>query len=356
MRSLQKKETLLSDIVILLPVFLGIFGGTSIPDPFSPAFGTAGNSLWSGKNGLLFILPSFFLLFQYVFLRTLSKQESLDGFSMRISCWVLPILSNLIIGMILFTASYRNLSYRIFAMGFGLLFLFLSWVLSHVPQNPIIGIRIPWTLGNLENWNLTHRFGSRCWAVSSLLMMGTALLPAKWCFSCSMLLLLIMVCLPMAYSYSIYRRHKKAGIVYVRPSRAKAGKRMVLWSAILTAGFCILAGILLFTGDISYEFGPDAFRVHASYWSDLELEYDKITELTLYKDCPAGTRVNGFGSLRLSMGAFQNDAFGTYTRYTYTANPDCVVLHIENEVLVLNGADTESTKRLYESLQFFTEP
>ena len=45
MRSLQKKETLLSDIVILLPVFLGILGGTSIPDPFSPAFGTAGNSL-----------------------------------------------------------------------------------------------------------------------------------------------------------------------------------------------------------------------------------------------------------------------------------------------------------------------
>lgn len=356
MGPVQKKEKLLSYLVILLPVFIGILGGTSIPDPFSPAFGTVSNSLLSGKNGLLFILPALFLLFQYVFLRTLSKQESLDGFSMRISCWVLPILSNLLIGMILFTASYKDYSYGIFALGLGLLFLFLSWVLSHVPQNPIVGIRIPWTLGNAENWNLTHRFGSKCWAICSLLMVGTAFLPAKWCFFCSMLLLLIMVCLPMAYSYSIYRQHKKAGIVYERPSHTKAGKRVMVWSAIFTVGICIFVGILLFTGDISYEFGPDAFRIRASYWSDLELEYDKITDLSFCEDCPAGTRVSGFGSPRLSMGAFQNDAFGTYTRYTYTANPHCVVLHIENEVLVLNGADTESTKQLYESLQSYTEP
>ena len=63
-----------------------------------------------------------------------------------------------------------------------------------------------------------------------------------------------------------------------------------------------------------------------------------------------GTRIFGVGSFRLLLGTFENEEFGTYTRYTYYRPDSCVVLTKGGKTLVFSGADRESTKEIYETL------
>jgi uncharacterized membrane protein len=87
----------------------------------------------------------------------------------------------------------------------GLLFIIIGNYLPKARQNYTIGIRIPWTLANEENWNRTHRLAGYLWMICGVLMILlclTRLLPAPWTVG----LLLIMVLVPCGYSYWLHAR------------------------------------------------------------------------------------------------------------------------------------------------------
>lgn len=50
------------------------------------------------------------------------------------------------------------------------------------------------------------------------------------------------------------------------------------------------------------------------------------------------------------MGNFRNNKYGNYTRYTYTGCEAYVELTVDGKKIVLNGADKESTRAIYEAL------
>ena len=55
--------------------------------------------------------------------------------------------------------------------------------------------------------------------------------------------------------------------------------------------------------------------------------------------------------LRLLLGAFHNDEFGDYTRYTYSGCDACVVLYLQSgEIVVVNGADAGSTRTIWQQI------
>ena len=63
-----------------------------------------------------------------------------------------------------------------------------------------------------------------------------------------------------------------------------------------------------------------------------------------------GSRIFGYGSFTLLMGEFQNSEFGNYTRYSYTSCDDCIVLTVDEKILVINGKDEAQTKEMFEEL------
>ncbi len=65
----------------------------------------------------------------------------------------------------------------------------------------------------------------------------------------------------------------------------------------------------MFTGNIEVHCEDTAFRIDATYWKDLEVDYSKIEFLEYRQDFDVGVRTSGFGSARLKMGTFQNDEF-----------------------------------------------
>ena len=122
------------------------------------------------------------------------------------------------------------------------------------------------------------------------------------------------------------------------------------WGMIICICVIGLVGVLLFTGNITYEYGTDSFVIRASYWPDREILYKDITQITYTEETVDGRRVSGFGSFRLQMGDFKNQEFGKYKRYTYTRCDGAVILTVKGNKMVLSGKEQEDTKELYTKL------
>jgi uncharacterized membrane protein len=58
-----------------------------------------------------------------------------------------------------------------FLLGFGL-------VAPRLPQNPIVGIRTPWTLASPEIWARTHRLGGATFALAGAVVLGASIVAA----------------------------------------------------------------------------------------------------------------------------------------------------------------------------------
>ena len=278
---------------------------------------------------------------------------------MRLIFWLLPVTA-LIGGAVL--ALLRSgfdayaLIVRILYLSFGLMFLVLGNILPKVRQNNTIGIKIKWTLENEQNWNATHRFSGRLWVVGGILCMACALYPesdvALGIFTVDVL---VLAFLPMIYSYRYYRRQLADGDIAPSPVSRKGAAAVVLF----TVAICVFIGWSLFSGSMSAHFGADAVNIESRQWKDLTIPYTDIDDIVCYDHDPSknvdGVRVNGFGNLRFSMGTFENTLYGRYTRYTHASCDACIVMDAGGETVVINGADEEATKAIYETLREHVE-
>jgi len=236
---------------------------------------------------------------------------------------------------------------------FGVLFLVIGNYLPKCRQNYSLGIKLPWTVNNEENWNATHRFGGRVWVIGGIIFLACIVLPDTALPYALIGLILVMVVVPTVYSYVYYRKQLAAGTATTQDGRFITGpySRRTSW-IVGSIGVLILAAALLLmvTGDIRMEYGTQSFTIKASYHEDLTIEYERIEQLEFRTKDDPGERIYGFGSPRLGMGTFQNDEFGYYTRYTYASCDACVVLTVDGQTLVVNGADTAATEAIYQEL------
>ena len=89
----------------------------------------------------------------------------------------------------------------------GLTFMVIGNYLPKCRQNYTMGIRLPWTLNDEDNWNYTHRIGGFSWTVGGALVILFALLGLAGLI---LAVLLISTAIPMVASYLYYRRKKGA--------------------------------------------------------------------------------------------------------------------------------------------------
>lgn len=338
----NKMKLLISSIIILLPMLAGLLLWNRLPDSF-------------GQKGLtVFGLPLTLLAGHWgcLFVTSLDKkQRSQNPKALSMIFWIIPFISLYANGITYCAVLGRRFDPLIISpLMTGILFLFIGNYLPKTKQNRTLGIRIPWTLNNEENWTRTHRFGGKVWFVCGLILVlsvflpGSLILPATLCVFCAAVLL------PIAYSYGIYRQHRREGISYVPAPKSKNHRLAAGISIAVIVLILLGTAALMFTGDIEYTYTDDGLTIKADYWPDLTLDYAQITSAEYRTDLSAGARTNGFGSARLLMGTFNNGELGTYTRYSYTASHDCIVLKIGTETLVLGAKDDAETRALYETI------
>lgn len=266
--------------------------------------------------------------------------------------WLMPVTSLLLAAIRMAVQQGEagiRITYLITCFAFGLLFLAVGNYMPKIRQNRTMGVRVKWTLASEANWNATHRFAGKVWVAAGLLCMISALLPLEMMLVVFIASIVLAAVVPCVYSYRYYKQHPQDGAevnIYASPAQ-KMAARLIL------VGVLVFVAVALVAGSAEVVFGKDSLTVEASFWQDMTISYDSIESVSYEtgEEMPAaGIRTYGLGNLRMLMGTFANDAYGSYTRYTYDSCDDCVVLNVSGMTVVLNGPSVDDTRQIYQEL------
>ena len=353
----KKIYWLASSLVTLLPIFVGLLLWIQLPDQLPTHFGIDGAADgWSGKGFAVFFLPLLMLFFHGViyFVTRLDKQNR--GHNEKVLNLVgllFPILSNVnSLYMYIFAMDMElNLAMLLFPL-LGLLFIVMGNWMPKIKQNSTLGIKIRWTLYNEENWNKTHRFAGYVWEIGGVIFCLMGFVPEETLVFLLPIQVILLACVPTVYSWLLAKKQRRAGTYTESQVNKDLKKHPVLLAvtAVLVTVILVGVGFIMFPGDISYTCTEDALLIDADYHSDSVVPYEKIDSIELRNDVSAGVREWGFASARLLMGWFDNDEYGSHTRYSYTHTGSNIVLTCGEDILILSAEDEEATRALYEEL------
>lgn len=343
MELLNKRKALASSALILLPAMAGIALWDRLPGQNGPE-----------KLAFCLGIPAAMLathwLCLWLTMRT-NRQNGQSKKALELVYWLLPCASLFCCAGTCAVALDVKLGWeRLVPASLGLMFLVIGNYMPKMKQNPTLGIRLPWTLANEENWTRTHRIGGRMWVAGGLVLLLFCLLQETAMVAGMLTVIAVLAVFPCVYSYRLYRIQVRNGSWNGSLRRSKADRAVAAAVLVILAAAAVGSFVLLFTGDICYTAGESALTIEASYWPDAAVNYADIESVEYAEGIPAGSRTNGFGSPRLSMGSFRNEAFGDYIRYAYTGCEACVVIRTNGKTVVLSAADENATKALYQTL------
>ena len=123
--------------------------------------------------------------------------------------WIAPAISLFGIGSTYASALGQTLPIdRLALLLLGIVFAIVGNYLPKCRQNYTIGIKLPWTLDDTENWNKTHRLAGFLWVIGGIVFLIGAFLPGGAVLT--LVTALVMVLVPTGYSYMLYRKKQKA--------------------------------------------------------------------------------------------------------------------------------------------------
>ena len=208
----HKKSLIITSIIILLPMLVGILLWNKLPDEIATHFD--GNGVadgWSSKPFAIFGLPLFILAVHLICaIATCAdpKNQRISDKILKLILWICPAVSW--IGQIAiygYALGYKFNSATIAMIFVSVLFIVVGNYLPKCRQNYTVGIKLPWTLHDEENWNRTHRLAGKLWMCGGVVFLVLVVLG----YGNSWILPVLMTALtlvPMIYSFLYYINHK----------------------------------------------------------------------------------------------------------------------------------------------------
>lgn len=132
------------------------------------------------------------------------KKENISNKMMILVLWIVPVISIFACGsMYIYAFNNAINTTTIGMMVIGCIFLVVGNYMPKMKQNYSLGIKAPWTLNSEENWNRTHRLGGYAFMVGGVMILIAGFTQMFWLVPVAML---ICVIIPVAYSYSLYKK------------------------------------------------------------------------------------------------------------------------------------------------------
>lgn len=204
-----KKIMVITTIVTLLPILVGIMLWDQLPEQIATHFGMDGTpNGWTSKGGTVFGIPVFLAIMQWFGMAvTLQdpKKQNMSEKMLKFILWLIPCTSWLLTivcyGYVLgYSTGEPTWGYGIM----GAMFLVVGNYLPKCRQNYTMGIKVPWTLHDEENWNHTHRMAGYLWIAAGLLLLGNIFFQQELI---PVVVIVVAVFVPMVYSYLYYLKH-----------------------------------------------------------------------------------------------------------------------------------------------------
>ena len=209
-----RKTLIITTILILLPILAGIILWNRLPEQFPTHFNAAGEVDGYGSKAFgVFGLPLILVAFQWLCvvgsLKMDPKAENLQGKMFSLVLWIIPVLSVVMNALVYCTAMGMDMKVQIIVpLLVGLLLVIIGNWLPKCKPTWTLGIKLPWTLADEDNWNRTHRFAGPIWVAGGMVIMLCALIGGAllWVMPAA---LAAMVLTPTVYSYLLFKGKNK---------------------------------------------------------------------------------------------------------------------------------------------------
>lgn len=210
----NRKTMILTCCLCLVPLILGLIFYNKLPDQMPIHWNAAGEvDGYASKAFAVFGLPVFLLaiqIFGFVVVLSDPKKQNQSQVMRLIGFWTIPAIGIMIYPATILTALGYDVPMDTLVMLFvGLLLIIIGNYMPKAKQNYTIGIKLPWTLDDTENWNKTHRLAGFVWVIGGIVFLVCALIPGVPSVVTLSAIIAMMV-IPSGYSYWLYQKKKKA--------------------------------------------------------------------------------------------------------------------------------------------------
>ena len=205
------KALIITTLLCLVPSLFGLIVYDRLPDQIATHFNFGGDADgYSSKAFAVLGLPVFMAVFNLIVQAALKfdpKHQNHPSALITLVKWLFPVLSFVMVGATTLISlgwevSMNKLAYIIV----GVVLILIGNYLPKCKQNYTMGIKLPWTLDDEDNWNRTHRLGGWIYVLCGILFMVGGLLGIGWPV---FVIFFVLAMVPAVYSFLLYKKKQK---------------------------------------------------------------------------------------------------------------------------------------------------
>ena len=206
----NKLKIIISSVITLFPMLFGFIVWDRLPENIATSFGWNGEITgYSSKMFAVVGLPAILTIVNLICIIATNADPRRKNISNKMFTAVISIVPvcSLLCGACIYgnALGYKVSVESIMPVFMGILFFVLGFILPKCKQNYTIGIKLPWTLHDEENWNKTHKLAGKLWICGGIIMIVSGLFNLTFIF---VTIIFALVIIPTVYSYLLYRKQK----------------------------------------------------------------------------------------------------------------------------------------------------
>ncbi len=204
------KTIIITSVLTLAPMIVGLILWDKLPMEIPTHFNFNNEpDSYSSKAFAVFGLPLLMLAMHIVCIFATKVDPKMSNISDKVFTMVLyiiPAVSLLMCALVYPVALGKEIQAGTVAILFlGLVFTVSGNYLPKCKQSYTVGIKLPWTLEDAENWNKTHTLAGKVWFAGGIIIIATSFLENAVIFFG---ITAIMILVPTVYSYLLYKKKK----------------------------------------------------------------------------------------------------------------------------------------------------
>ncbi len=208
---------LLIYLVAIIPLVYLELNYASMPATIPVHFNFHGPDRYGSKDEswLFILIMTVTSIGTYIFLKNLPSidpkrtKTSSDTLVSKISVLVVVFLTVLQIIIINAMQGYLLSMERMMVPAMGIFFCLMGNLMLNVKPNYFVGIRLPWTLENEDNWRKTHRLAGKLWFAGGLIaaIIG-CIFSIQYSLPAFLIIITVITAIPCIYSYTYFKKEQ----------------------------------------------------------------------------------------------------------------------------------------------------
>ncbi|WP_170313389.1 SdpI family protein [Lacrimispora amygdalina] len=212
----NKRTIILTSVMCMLPEILSVILYKRLPEQIAVHWNSAGEvDGYFPKALAAFGMPVLFLLLNlYSNIRLLydPRREGHSKVLRAISIWTVPLTSLILVPATLFIALGAQIPISALSSSVvGILLIVTGNYLPKSRRNYVMGVRLPWTFHDPDNWNKTNRMAGHIMVAGGVIILLSGYLQqiaVLYGVSIIVVITALIIVIPFFYSFALYKKEK----------------------------------------------------------------------------------------------------------------------------------------------------